>query len=1744
MPGLISRLTGSLFLLFFSAFSVFGQAPLSKQNWYFGRSDYGLRFARPDFTVTLDSVNKTPPFSAFGNATANSPETGDLLFYTDGQYLYDANFQLMDGVIPPNPAFLLNADVNKNQNTAIVSTPGDDNRYIVFTNTAGDQINFSVVDMSLPGNSLFPQPNLGSVTLFNQTVPTSTASTSDAMLALANANLTGYWLITVDRGTNNYKVLSINGADPAAWTEQQFNVGNILDAAHFAYSPVNGKIAVAPSSSNTNIQILDFDNATGTLALDTVVLNSGNADQPTEAIYDVEWSPDGTKLYVSRYGGSPNVGDLLQWDSTLPSTSSLVSILPNQVYGSYGLQMGPDNIIYHLYQEINGGPYLLGGISDADSIPANVIYNPQVLGGQNFESQQFPAILPPRASPLTVDFNFAGTCANTPTTFYPILSPAPDSVFWDFGDGTGNSRDLSPFYTYTSASVYNVTLFAALNGQIQQTTKPVTITQFDLQLNLVADTVACSCELPVNGTPTPCTPFSVAVQANNEPPGTTYIWSNGDVGTVLTPDSAGYYYVIATDPISGCSAHAGVNVQEYGIPDQRANVWYFGQNAGIDFNEVPPAAIDDGIMDAPEGCTAISDRNGSILFYTDGDAVYIKDRISGVHSQVDIDIGGDPLSAQSVIATPFINDETLYYIFTTEAVGSATGNYEFKFSVFDIKLNGGQGGIAEKDITLFTKSTERIAINGNWVVIHEYGNNNFRAYPITATGLGNPVVSSMGSDHSTANAAFGQGYMKFSTIGNKLAVALAESPTGPNYIEVFEWDNTLGEVTDFRRIDLTGDGASGQVYGVEFAPGDVKLFATIQDGANSQIMEYRADSLDRIQFIPPIIQVGSVLGAIQNAPNGQTLVAVDGSSSLGAILVNGDTVGSSSYDPNGFTLLPGTSSRLGLPNFANSFGSGLQTPSYFVSSPVCAGQPITLIATTTSVIDTAYWQITSSVGNIVYTSQNLSDTTTLNVPGDYLVSLLIGNRCGYTEAFSQTVTVNPPPQASSLPPGLPICGASALLEVYDVDPPNIADLTFLWSTGETTEAITVTSLGQYDVVMTDTTTGCTSNASVFVGPPFTTDLGPDQAVCESDPLILDSQANANLYLWFIDGNPVVPANNQRTFDFGAQALPAGVYTVRVEVEDPVDPTCFVVDETIITVNATPAFTAVENNPVLTCGGADGEMIIDITSSGNFTYVISGPTPVLNSPLTGPGNVIVPGLAAGVYVVTITNNVSACTEQVSNVQIGEPVPFAITVNGTSPHGCDLPSGTIDFELDLPVASFNWQVRDQSGMIVGNGNASSTGAGDIITVGDFVDGTYSLEVTEAIPGGCTDSEIDIVIDPTPVTDLLVPLTIAECGTTLDFQAFATSAAGVVEWSEDNGTTFNPITQPFTSFGSFPVQFRATNQPITCDTLSTVNVTLVPTPTVDILVDTTNICNGSVLLTADGDGGYGGAPLSYRWSTGETTPSITVTASSTVNVTVVNDLNQSCFGQDSEVISLPTPFTVTLSSTLACDDGSPFTLTATATNAFVEYTWYLDGIELPDKTSQIQSVNAGLFEVEVTDEGAGRCTNTATLEVVKAPITPTDLSSAVVFCPDEGDIELDAGSNFINYLWSTGESTQSIMIAQGGVYSIEATNDFGCVTLDQSEVFEDCIPKVYGPTAFRPGGLNNEFYLFTEYVDEFEIFIYNRWGILVFYANDINFRWDGTFNGELQPAAQYSYVVRYTSSFRDRGTLEQYGGVTLLR
>ncbi len=68
------------------------------------------------------------------------------------------------------------------------------------------------------------------------------------------------------------------------------------------------------------------------------------------------------------------------------------------------------------------------------------------------------------------------------------------------------------------------------------------------------------------------------------------------------------------------------------------------------------------------------------------------------------------------------------------------------------------------------------------------------------------------------------------------------------------------------------------------------------------------------------------------------------------------------------------------------------------------------------------------------------------------------------------------------------------------------------------------------------------------------------------------------------------------------------------------------------------------------------------------------------------------------------------------------------------------------------------------------------------------------------------------------------------------------------------------------------------------------------------------------------------------------------------------------------------------------------------------------------------------------------------------------------------------------------------------------------------------IYVPNTFTPNGdgLNDSFGIAGEAIKELHLVIYNRWGQKIFETNNINDRWDGTFNGTLAPQGSYSYNV----------------------
>ncbi len=222
------------------------------------------------------------------------------------------------------------------------------------------------------------------------------------------------------------------------------------------------KLAVSAQDSKTDAIILTFDNATGILTFDRYLLNTGTATVQPQSIYDIQWDNAGQYLYISRVGETGINADLLQYDYLNPATT-LTSVLTAPEFRSWGLQLAPDSAIYHIYQAVTGGPFLVERFTKTDTVASGVIQTPLPFGPIDFNGTQFPAFANGSVT-LTLSFTSVGTCQNNNTTFFPNVLPNADSLHWDFGDTT-SVTDWSPVHKFKMAKTYNVTLTAYYQGK-------------------------------------------------------------------------------------------------------------------------------------------------------------------------------------------------------------------------------------------------------------------------------------------------------------------------------------------------------------------------------------------------------------------------------------------------------------------------------------------------------------------------------------------------------------------------------------------------------------------------------------------------------------------------------------------------------------------------------------------------------------------------------------------------------------------------------------------------------------------------------------------------------------------------------------------------------------------------------------------------------------------------------------------------------------------------------------------------------------------------------------------------------------------------------------------------------------------------------------------------------------------------------------------------------------------------------
>lgn len=210
-----------------------------------------------------------------------------------------------------------------------------------------------------------------------------------------------------------------------------------------------------------------------------------------------------------------------------------------------------------------------------------------------------------------------------------------------------------------------------------------------------------------------------------------------------------------------------------------------------------------------------------------------------------------------------------------------------------------------------------------------------------------------------------------------------------------------------------------------------------------------------------------------------------------------------------------------------------------------------------------------------------------------------------------------------------------------------------------------------------------------------------------------------------------------------------------------------------------------------------------------------------------------------------------------------------------------------------------------------------------------------------------------------------------------------------------------------------------------------------------------------------------FTYHWSTGETTPSIVVKASGSFSVTVSNSLG--CIATSASTnVTVGTPFPAPMiladGPTTFCE-GRSVTLSvnhfwdndpAGTTGLDYTYLW-----STGETTQSIIVSNAGIYTLQVTNStGCNQVTDPVEVTVTSIPIPhiiPDQLT--VVFC-EGGSVDFTAipgtTDSGIRYLWSNGDTTQTISIGISGALYVTTTDSNGCSATSNVPLYVYAYPK----------------------------------------------------------------------------------------
>ncbi|MGJ5643135.1 hypothetical protein I3217_13530, partial [Formosa sp. S-31] len=533
---------------------------------------------------------------------------------------------------------------------------------------------------------------------------------------------------------------------------------------------------------------------------------------------------------------------------------------------------------------------------------------------------------------------------------------------------------------------------------------------------------------------------------------------------------------------------------------------------------------------------------------------------------------------------------------------------------------------------------------------------------------------------------------------------------------------------------------------------------------------------------------------------------------------------------------------------------------------------------------------------------------------------------------------------------------------------------YKWSTGATTKSITVNPTETTTYTVTGTNGSCSDSDEVVVtvSPRQTINAGSDVTIDLGESTSL-SVSGTGSFKW---------STGETTREITVSPSQTTTYTVNVSHNG-----CDYQAQVRVTVNIpTVEVEADAGDDQTICAGES----VTLSASGGSAYVWS------NGETTE--SITVSPSETTTYTVTVSEGDVSATDAVTVIVTALPVADAGT-NQTIEQG---ESVTL---TATGGTSYKWNTGETTASITVTPNQTRTYTVEVFNDGGCSD-TAQVRVTVNIP--TVEVEADAGADQTICAGESVTLT----------------ASGGSDYVWSNGETTESITVSPSETTTYTV--TVSEGDVSATDAVTVNVTALPVA--DAGTNQTIEQGESVTLTATGG-------TSYKWNTGETTASITVTPNQTrtYTVEVFNDGGCSDSAQVRVTVNIPT---VEVEADAGDDQticaGESVTLTATGGSAYV---WSngetTESITVSPSETTTYTVTVSEGDVSATDD--------VTVNVTALPVADAGTNQTI----EQGESVTLTATGGTSYKWNTGETTASITVTpnQTRTYTVEVFNDGGC-------------------------------------------------------------------------------------------------------